>query len=66
MTACSVQVQKQHNAIQASYKRLQRTPSVSKLNITLQELIWAVNVATSRQIAIPKQWPELSAGMQIP
>ena len=57
------QVTRQHATLQASYSKLQRTGMVRKLGITLQELVWAVNVATSRPFAIPKHWTESLAGI---
>ena len=57
------QVTRQHATLQASYSKLQRTGMVRKLGITLQELVWAVNVATSRPFAIPKHWTESLAGV---
>lgn len=54
-----ITVKKQTSTVQASYNKLQRTTVVRQLNISLAELIWAVNVATSRPVAIPKHWTQI-------
>ena len=57
-----LQVRKQSETLHASYQKLQRAPVVSQLNITLEELVWAVSVATSRPFAIPNHWTESVTG----
>lgn len=56
------QVRQQSDTIQQAYKRLQSTPMVVKLGLTLEELVWAVDVVTSRSFAIPKHWIDTLRG----
>lgn len=51
-----LQVTKQRDTINQAYKRLQSTAMVTKLGLTLDELVWAVDVTTSRSFAIPTNW----------
>jgi len=60
--AMPLQVRKQKEAVHASYRKLQRAPVATKWNLTLDELVWAVNVATSRPFSIPSHWTESIAG----
>ena len=57
-----LQVRKQKEAVYASYRKLQRAPVATTWSLTLDELVWAVNVATSRPFSIPSHWTESIAG----
>ncbi|KAL0043703.1 hypothetical protein WJX82_004753 [Trebouxia sp. C0006] len=59
-------VRKQKEAVHASYRKLQRAPVATKWNLTLDELVWAVNVATSRPFSIPSHWTESIAESATP
>ena len=61
-----LQVRKQKEAVRASYRKLQRAPVAIKWNLTLDELVWAINVATSRPFSIPSHWTESIAGQLCP
>ena len=37
------------------YDRLQNTPLATTLDLTLEDLTWAADMATSRSFGIPKQ-----------
>jgi len=60
--AMPLQVRKQKEAVHASYRKLQRAPVATKWNLSLDDLVWAVNVATSRPFSIPSHWTESIAG----
>ncbi|DBA82091.1 TPA: Ribosomal lysine N-methyltransferase 4, variant 3 [Trebouxia sp. C0004] len=59
-------VRKQKETVHASYRKLQRAPVASKWNLTPDELVWAVNVATSRPFSIPSHWTESIAESMTP
>ena len=60
-----LQVQARNDSVQQAYKRLQSTAMVTKLGVTFDELVWAVDVVTSRSFAIPKHWLETVQGERI-
>lgn len=50
----NIQVKQQLEDTEQDYSRLQETPFVTHLGITLGDLKWAADMATSRSFAIPK------------
>ena len=50
-----MQVKQQLLDTEQDFDRLQNTPLVTSLDITLEDLIWASDIVTSRSFAIPKQ-----------
>lgn len=54
IVAIVVQVKQQLVDTEQDYDRLQNTPFVTRLGITLGDLKWAADMATSRSFAVPK------------
>lgn len=50
-----LQIKQQLSDIKDDYSRLQSTALAQELDITLQDLIWASDMVTSRSFAFPKQ-----------
>ena len=50
-----LQVKRQLSDIKDDYDSLQSTRLVTDLDITLEDLIWASDMVTSRSFAFPKQ-----------
>ena len=61
----ALKVKREMDTINASYSRLQKAPMVTKLNTTLEELVWAFDVASSRSFLIPNHWTELLTGTSL-
>ncbi|KAL0044789.1 hypothetical protein WJX82_009632 [Trebouxia sp. C0006] len=62
------QIKQQLADITDDYRRLQSTPLVSDLDISLEDLIWASDMVTSRSFVFPKQeawWSPLAVGTAV-
>ena len=51
----ALQIKQQLADITDDYRRLQSEPLANDLDITLQDLIWASDIVTSRSFVFPKQ-----------
>ncbi|KAL0024826.1 hypothetical protein WJX79_002354 [Trebouxia sp. C0005] len=62
------QIKQQLADVTDDYRRLQSTPLVKDLDISLQDLVWASDMVTSRSFVYPKQeawWSPLAVGTAV-
>ena len=55
-----LQIKQQLADIKDDYSRLQSTSFATQLDVTLQDLVWASDMVTSRSFAFPKQLGAIS------
>lgn len=62
----ALQVKQELSDTESDYDRLQNTPFVTSLDVTLDDLIWAADMSNSRSFAIPKDLGELALRTALP
>ena len=60
ISCAATQVKQQLSDTESDYDRLQNTPFVTSLDVTLDDLIWAGDIANSRSFSIPKGLGEIA------